>query len=523
MNKKSYLASALFAGCLLLGGVAAQAQNRIIKLTTEKSVGESITLLVNYTYKGVTVDWGDGAVVTYNQGNDKTIREITGEVKGSTITITGDGNWNMLSCSGCGLTDIDLSAARDFASLYCSDNKLTTIDLKEMTKLTDLDCSNNQITRFTFTKAGQPAGDLTSLEMLNISNNKFAGAFNYPISSLKSINISGNGFTSVAMSANPELRSFKCSDNSLRSQLVLTSCPKLSTLVCSNNSISSIFLAANITSLEQLVIDGNNITSTFNLTGCTNLSDLSIADNQISRIYLPANKLSSLNLSGNSLTFQSLPPAAYRPNYMAFMPQERLDISGFSNVLKDASGPYMPLSPSWSEASSGKGLDLDLSAYVKLNVNADGTGGVANQGVVEWYAVNSDGSETELQKGSSSDSKDYKMMSNRFFFFTPYDKVYARIVPSPIGVYKNTDYKVETTYIRLGESSTGIGSVGEDASVDLVVSTSRGQLTLSAATATSVRVVSVDGKTVWNGVVSAPTTISLPSGIYIVNGKKVAL
>ena len=78
MNKKSYLASALFAGCLLLGGVAAQAQNRIIKLTTEKSVGESITLLVNYTYKGVTVDWGDGAVVTYNQGNDKTIREITG-------------------------------------------------------------------------------------------------------------------------------------------------------------------------------------------------------------------------------------------------------------------------------------------------------------------------------------------------------------------------------------------------------------------------------------------------------------
>lgn len=522
MNKKSYLASALFAGCLLLGGVAAQAQSRTIRLTTEKTVGESITLLVNYTYKGVTVDWGDGTVVTYEKGDDKSIREITGEVKGNTITITGDANWNMLSCAGCGLTEIDLSEARDFASLYCPDNSLTTLDLKGMNSLTDLDCSNNQISRLTFTKANTPAGDLTSLEVLNISNNKFVGSFNYPIKTLKSINISGNGFTTVSMSGNAELRSFKCSDNSLKSQLVLTACTKLSTLVCNNNAISSIFFAPNITTLEQLVMDGNNITSTINLVDCAGLSDLSIVDNQVSKLHLPARKLSSLNVAGNKLTFQMLPSSSNRPKYIAFMPQEKIDISSLPNVLQE-NGPYMPLSPSWSEANTGKGLDLDLSAYVKINVKPDGTGGVANQGTVEWYAVNADDSETELAKGTSADMKDFKMSSNRFYFFTPHAKAYARIVPSAMGVYKDTDFSVETTYIRIGADATGIGSVGSDASAGLAVSASRGQLTLSAARPVAARVIATDGKTVWSGSVSGTVTVSLPAGIYIVNGQKVAL
>ena len=108
MNKNSYLASVLLAGSLFFGSLSVQAQDRTIKLTTQKPAGEAVTLLVNYTYKGVTVDWGDGQPVVYNTGKEP-IREITGTVKGSTITITGDGNWNMLSCADCGLTDIDLT------------------------------------------------------------------------------------------------------------------------------------------------------------------------------------------------------------------------------------------------------------------------------------------------------------------------------------------------------------------------------------------------------------------------------
>ena len=87
MNKNSYLASVLLAGSLFFGSLSVQAQDRTIKLTTQKPAGEAVTLLVNYTYKGVTVDWGDGQPVVYNTGKEP-IREITGTVKGSTITIT---------------------------------------------------------------------------------------------------------------------------------------------------------------------------------------------------------------------------------------------------------------------------------------------------------------------------------------------------------------------------------------------------------------------------------------------------
>lgn len=92
-----------------------------------------------------------------------------------------------------------------------------------------------------------------------------------------------------------------------------------------------------------------------------------------------------------------------------------------------------------------------------------------------------------------------------------------------MGAYKDTDFSVETTYIRIGADVTGIGSVGADASGGLAVSASRGQLTLSAAKPVAARVVATDGKTVWSGSVSGTVTVSLPSGIYIVNGQKVAL
>ena len=148
--KNNCFPSFLLAGGLLIGAMSAQAQDRVVKLTTGKAVGESITLQVNHTYTGVTVDWGDGNAVAYNTGNDA-IREITGEVKGSQIVITGDKRWNMLNCSGCGLTAIDLTGATELTSLFLSNNSLTTLSLKGMTALTDLDASNNQLTSIVYT------------------------------------------------------------------------------------------------------------------------------------------------------------------------------------------------------------------------------------------------------------------------------------------------------------------------------------------------------------------------------------
>ena len=65
MKKKNYLTSALLVGGLLAGSLTAGATVRTVKLNTSKPVGTEITLQVNRTYAGVTVDWGDGQVETY--------------------------------------------------------------------------------------------------------------------------------------------------------------------------------------------------------------------------------------------------------------------------------------------------------------------------------------------------------------------------------------------------------------------------------------------------------------------------
>ena len=82
MKKKNYLTSALLVGGLLAGSLTAGATVRTVKLNTSKPVGTEITLQVNRTYAGVTVDWGDGQVETYKAESGEVI-QITGTVKGS--------------------------------------------------------------------------------------------------------------------------------------------------------------------------------------------------------------------------------------------------------------------------------------------------------------------------------------------------------------------------------------------------------------------------------------------------------
>ena len=515
MNKNSYLASVLLAGSLFFGSLSVQAQDRTIKLTTQKPAGEAVTLLVNYTYKGVTVDWGDGQPVVYNTGKEP-IREITGTVKGSTITITGDGNWNMLSCADCGLTDIDLTGARDFASLYCQNNQLTTLDIKGMKELTDLDCSNNQIARFSFSGA-TATSEIPKLENLNISNNQFTGTFNYPLPSLKTLNISNNQFTGALLTSNTGLVSLQCEGNKLGG-LAVDKAPNLTALVCSNNNIANLLLSKTATEIRQLVADNNRISVTLDLSAYSNLADLSVSNNVITKLYLPENKLRSLNLSNNKLTFNVLPVYAYRPKYLTFMPQEKLDISKFENVKTVNGQPTMTV-VTWE--NRGKNT-LELSPYIKIAVKPNGTGGT-NDGIIEWFELTEDNKEIPLVKyvNSTQTPNDYFVNSNKFNFFTPHERVFARIRPN--NIYGDTDHFIETTCIAImADPTTGIGNIaGTDNG--LSISSTRGNLTMSAPSAMAVRVISADGKTVWNGTVSSAVTITLPGGIYIVNGKKVVL
>ena len=252
------IVSALLLGSLV-GFSPAMAQSKMVKMTTAKAVGSPITLMVNHTYNGVTVDWGDGNPVVYNTKKD-VLRVIEGTVKGAVITVTGDRAWDMLSCANCELTEIDLTKATDLHSLYCQNNQLSTIDLRGLSELTDLDCSDNKITSFGLTTEGYIEYDLKKIENINVSNNQLKGTFAVRSASVRLIDAGNNSFDKFYVSSNPELTTLKCGGNQI-STLGLTSNRKLSTLVCDNNRLTALtFPSTGVPELQQIVCDGNKLT-----------------------------------------------------------------------------------------------------------------------------------------------------------------------------------------------------------------------------------------------------------------------
>ena len=515
MKKNNYLMSALLLGGMLLSTLTAGAEDRVVKLTTSQAVGTEMTFLVNRTYAGVTVDWGDGFPVTYNTGTDA-IREVKGTVKGTSITITGNAAWDMFSCASCSVETIDLSGATGLRSLFCQDNNLSIISMKGMSNLVDLDASNNQLTSIEYTKSSNPELDLSKIENINLSNNKLSGTFVIRTKTLRTIDISNNEYTTMYVSTNSALDALNCSNNQLKA-LSLVQNSALSTLVCSDNNISTLTLPSSLTAFQQIVCDNNNISTTLNLANCTELSDLSCSGNKLKTIYLPTNtKTSSLNLANNQLGFGVLPKRSQRPAFLAFMPQATIDVSGYTNMQKKDGIPYMP-TVAWTERRDNQ---LDLSALRNIAVTSTSTG--TTEGNIAWYAEDNDGNQTELKAGTTSSAmNDYFAQAGKFTFFTAQPRVFARITANT--VYKDDNLYVETSRFAVGEEGvTGIGNITSEKG-DLQLLTTKGSITLSCDGTLPVRIVTIGGKTVWNGNVSGTVTLSFPSGAYIVNGQKVLL
>lgn len=517
MKRKSYLTSAFIIGSLLLGSLPMQATDHTIKLVTANATGTEMTLLVNYTYAGVTVDWGDGNAVAYSGAtDDKAFREITGTVLGSTITITGSEAWDMLSCANCGLTSIDLSAARDFRSLYAQNNALTTIDLCGMTELVDLNLANNQISAITYTSSSNPERDLAKIENINLADNQLSGTFVIRTSTLRTIDVSNNSYSTLYTTYNTNLDALKCSNNNIRS-LSLSNNTALTTLVCDNNVLTSLSLSSSLTTMRQLICDDNSITSRINLENCTALTDLSCASNSISTLYLPAGQtLYTLNVSDNKLNLGVLPKKANRPNYVSFMPQALVDISGLDNVETKDGVYYIPLS-TWDTRTASL---VDLTDYRYIGQGSSTTGSV--DGIISWYSEDAEGNATALTAGTnSSNVNDYYASGAKYAFFTAQGKAFARIASR--SAYSDVGFYVETIRVAIGDDVTGIDNVTDGSTAGLQLSTAPRTLTMSSASPVDVKVISLDGKSVWSGTIGSSVTVTLPSGIYLVNGEKVAL
>ncbi|EJX03408.1 leucine Rich Repeat domain protein [gut metagenome] len=504
MKKNKIFASALIAGCLLASSPLA-AQNKTVRLTTAKEMGSQVTLLVNYNNKGVTVDWGDGQAVAYTTAKDDGVTVIEGTTKGNIITIKGNFNWKTLGCANNQITKIDLSEAKDLTSLYCQNNEIDTLNLTGMTQLVDLDCSFNKLKKLVLQTGDRASTDLASIENLNISNNELSGSYYYKLPTLQTLNISNNAYTTCYV-YDKQLKSLNCANNAIEGKtLALNSAVELSNLICNGNGIKAIVLANNGAKIRQLICDDNTIQS-LNLSNAEELIDLSCKGNGISDLQLHKSaSMSSLNLSDNNLTFAALPGKSKKPAYIEFEPQAPFDISKCEGIVMNSNVPTVPLSESWSD----KHL-LELNEYTSLldkRPDAD----------YAWFSVQADGSETEMtRRSTSSGTEDYYASYGKFAFFTPQKKAYAKFTSKTYG------FTIQSTPVAIGNDITAVDQVISNGK-DLSIAVTGNTILLKSSQEVMVSIFTLDGKTVWQGMVNPSASVQLPKGVYVVNGKKVIL
>ena len=130
----------------------------IMSFTTDKAVGKTVDLQMNYTGAAPTLS---GAT-----GTPKSGKWITYTLTSQTVTITGD--VTVLYCNGNQLTDLDVSKNTALTGLGCSDNQLTALDVSQNSALTLLNCSDNQLTTLDVSKN-------TALTWLYCYNNQLKG------------------------------------------------------------------------------------------------------------------------------------------------------------------------------------------------------------------------------------------------------------------------------------------------------------------------------------------------------------
>jgi len=421
MKKSQFFPIAFMAGCFM-SATSLFAQDQVVRMTTAKGVGESMTLIVNNTNAGVSVDWGDGVAVSYPKSEDA-VCIIKGIVKGDNVVLTGGEKFNTLICENNKLTALDVSGAPDLQSLYCQQNQLTVLSIVKQTALKDLDVSDNKITNLQGTKNT----NFASLENLNVANNgmtTMAGSRSVGSiggANMQHLNIANNAFQTLYTSSNSNLDMLVCSNLGLKSKLQMSNNQKLSTLVCNGNNLTGIVISATgFPEMQQIICDDNQISS-LDLSKSTKLSDISVANNGMTDLTYPSQKLQSMSCGGNGLTFRSLPIAKNMPaeGLFVYTPQANVDISDASVFVESEAYPglfYVPQCPSYSDRTNSKYI-LDLTDY-----RYDG-GGLAKVEMVPVSVV--EGEDVTLTKATATDKEqDYTLTNGcKFTFLRMFEKI----------------------------------------------------------------------------------------------------
>lgn len=411
--RKTLLSIVLFAATL-----TAAADSQKITMTTARPVGQQMTLLVNATRAGVTVDWGDGTPVSYLPTASGVIQEITGTVAGSTITLESAKGLDTFSAEDCELTAIDLTAATELRSLYLQHNLLTSVNVSPLTRLRDLNLADNALAAITLSTTKQP-----DIQTLDLSSNAFTTtSFSYATPNLQYVNLADNQYKTLTIAKATGLDALIVGGNAL-SSLNLSGAAQLTTLDASDNNISKINLPADgLTALQQCLLSDNAI-ETLDLSAATELNTLTIARNGARSVQLSSKaRFQVYDCSDNALSFGSLPLKAGIPTaYFAYAPQAPLDITdcGLHEGSWGSAGlPWVLMNPDYANRQKAEYV-IDLTPHKD--------GSAANSVNFEFHAI-VDGQDIVLQKASATEKTlDYSNISGKVTLLKEFRDIYIKM------------------------------------------------------------------------------------------------
>lgn len=512
MKKNRLFVSLLASGMLCLSPAMA---DDVVKLTTGKAIGESVTLQVNQLKKGATVDWGDGNAVAVSAIGEKQLT-IEGQLKGQTVTITSPSKITLLVCDAQGITGLDLSGATNLLSLYCQNNDLTALSVSACKNLRDLNCANNKLATLAITTTTNP-----NLENLNISGNglkNISGStsgttLSYSSSNLQHLNFSNNAVQTYSPgSTSKNIDVLRCDGNNL-SRLALTGIDSLSVLTCNDNKLTALTLRAQKPTLRQIFAQNNQLT-TLSLANATGLDYAAIDNNQLTSVTLPeAQDIYAYTCANNKLNLSALPSRDYVKNII-YAPQELEDIDiSKALTLDKTTGIYYALAaPTKNDAKKSPYL-LDFTDWF-----FDGSGSKLSYSFKATKTKDSE--ETTLKRNTDFYMNTLTSNYGKVGFYSTYNEVYFTVSSSD---YPDLEQRsMAFAVVNSASDVTGIDDVVAS-SAALDVKGTRGAIVMTAGKAQTVSVVDAGGRLVWKGQVEGTVTLQQPSGVYIVNGKKVVI
>ena len=471
----------LLSATALFAILNASAEEQTVVLTTSQPEGQTITLLVNATRAGVTVDWGDGTPQAYTSTTNGGVLEISGTLKGANVTVKAAKGWKMLAATDAGLTAVDLSKATELRSLYLQNNALTSVNVANMPELRDLNLANNQLTAVTLNSSKNPL-----IETLDLSNNPIAAtSFIYGQANLRYLNLSGMDYTSLTLTKDVNLDALLVANNALKT-LTLTTTKDISLIDVRGNKLEKMTTPTDgLPQLQQLLADDNYLED-LDISASTDINTLTVARNEISKVTLPSkSKLQVYDCSENALTFSSLPRKTYVPSvYFDYSDQAPFDISALGLTEGSWGSKYLPwlkMNPDYASRGDAQ-YQLDMSAHVA------GSGSSSVQ--FEIVSVTPEG-EKVLEKASATNKTlDYSFVSGKITVLKEFPNLYIRMTDSGY-----PDLTVATTHFAvIDPTADGIEEVTVDDN-------------------------SADDTTVYD--LQGRRTQSTAKGIYIVGSKKV--